>query len=342
MPSVWSLAPPRHVAKAILFVLGVGLLAVLALWLLPRWLTQDPDLGSAADQHSAEADARTGVLAFIAVVGGLGGLYYTSNTVRVSRAAQISASNYANETLRLTQATLLLSERGQITDRYSRAVDQLGDESPEVCVGGIYALGQIMLDTDGGYEAAIVAVLSAFIRRTAKRRDDLVIPWDQDEAERDEVKPSFRIQAALNVFVRSRPLAVPPDLRDSDLRGARLRGAQLTKASLRRSYLYGAKLASANLSGASLHKADLTRAELTNTLLVNADLTQADLTDADLVGADLTGANLANADLTGARIVRGTLADAQLKTVRNGDNARWVAGTTPASPAPAHQGPEPI
>jgi hypothetical protein len=342
MPSVWSLVSPRRIANAILIVLCIGLLAMLALWLLPKWLTQDPDLSSAADQQSAEADARTGVLAFIAVVGGLVGLYYTSKTVRVSRDAQISASKYANETSRLTQETLLLSGRGQITDRYSRAVDQLGDKSPEVCVGGIYALGQIMLDTDGGYEPAIVAVLSAFIRRNAKRRDDLSIPWDPDEAERDEVKPSFRIQAALNVFVRSRPSAVPPDLRDSDLRGARLRGAQLTRASLRRSYLYGAKLASANLSGASLHKADLTKAELTNAILVDADLTAADLTDADLLGADLTGANLANADLTGARLIRGTLADAQLRTVRNSDNTEWVAATTPASPPRPHQGPEPI
>lgn len=90
---------------------------------------------------------------------------------------------------------------------------------------------QDMRDTPGVYEPAIVEVLSAFIRRSAKREHDLKVPWSKDEAERDEDKPSFRIQAALNVLVRSRPNATRPDLRDCDLRGARLRDAQLPKSS---------------------------------------------------------------------------------------------------------------
>jgi hypothetical protein len=245
-------------------------------------------------------------VAFLAVLGAIGGLYYTSRTFRLSRDAQIAARKYAEETTRLGVDTLHLSERGQITDRYSKAVEMLGDSSHEICVGGIYALGHIMIDSPD-YEPAIVAVLSAFIRRKAKRRDDLAVPWGVDEAERDEVKPSFPIQAALNVFVNSRPSGTPPDLRDSDLRGARLRSAQLQGANFRRTYLHKAKLYGANLGGATLTKADLTE-------------------------ADLAHANLQNADLKGARLAVGALTQEQLKTVRNADKIVWVPTMSDSNP----------
>jgi len=190
-------------AKTAIVVLGVLVLALLALWLVPSWLTQHPSLGDAPARHKAAADARTGVVAFLAVLGGLGGLYYTSRTFRVSREAQISASDYASQTLRLSQETLRQSERGRITDRYSKAVEQLGDPSHEIRVGGIYALGQIMLDSaqlesplPSPYERPIVAVLSAFIRRTAKRNDDVVLHGHR--MRRNATKSSHRFQSKLH------------------------------------------------------------------------------------------------------------------------------------------------
>jgi Pentapeptide repeats (8 copies) len=268
-------------------VVGVVVLGALTVWLLPSWLAQYPGASPSA-RNTAVADARTGVIAFLAVLGGLGGLYYTSGTFRLSRDAQIAARKYADETFRLSASTLRLSERGQITDRYAKAVEMLGSPSYEICIGGIYALGHIMLDSPD-YEPAIVAVLSAFIRRKAKRNDDLSVPWGEDEAERDEVKPSFAIQAALNVFINSRPTATPPDLRDSDLRGARLRTAQLQGSSFRRSYLYKAKLSGANLSSAALVDADLTEADLRFVLLYDANLKRARLTVGALTQEQLAG-----------------------------------------------------
>lgn len=306
---------PKWGKNAILIgavALGVVALALLTIWLLPAWLTQHPRLNG-PERHKAAADARTGVIALAGVLGALGGLYYTSRSFRLARDAQIAAQRQANETSSLSAKTLQLTERGQITDRYSKAVEMLGDSSNEICVGGIYALGHIMLDSPT-YEPAIVAVLSAFVRRRAKRKDDLSAPWPEDEAERDEVKPSFPIQAALNVFVRSRPAMMPPDLRDCDLRGARMRGAQLPGASFRRSYLYKAKLFGANLSGASLTNADLT----------DADLTWADLTRANLVAATLTDAIVAHADFEVAWLTEGSLSPEQLQTVRNGDKIVWT------------------
>jgi hypothetical protein len=65
----------RNVAIMASVAIGIVAIAVLTLWLLPSWLTQDPGLPDAAARHKAAADARTGVVAFLAVLGGLGGLY---------------------------------------------------------------------------------------------------------------------------------------------------------------------------------------------------------------------------------------------------------------------------
>jgi hypothetical protein len=310
---------PAASTKTALLIVGAAivvlLLAALAIWLLPAWLTQHPHLSDASDRHKAAADARTGVVAFLAVLGALGGLYYTSKTFKVGRDAQIAAGDYANQTSRLGQETLALTERGQITDRYSKAVDQLGAQSPVVCVGGIYALGQIMLDSPRDYERPVVGVLSAFVRREAKRRSDYAPPWPEDEAERDETKPSFRIQAALTVL-KSRPLGTAPDLRDTDLRGARLRRAGLAGANFRRSYLYKAKLAGADLSGASLDGADLT-------------------------GADLAAAILDGANLKDARLTKGSVTGEQLRNVRHSSTIEWVPRDL-ERPVTDDEGPEPI
>jgi hypothetical protein len=140
-----------------------------AVWWLPSWLTQHPRLNAPAERHKAAADARTGVVAFIAVLGGLGGLYYTSRSFQLSREAQIEAQKHANETSRRNAETLALTERGQTTDRYAKAVQMLGSPSNEISVGGVYALGHIMLDSPA-YERAIVSVLSAFICRRQPHR----------------------------------------------------------------------------------------------------------------------------------------------------------------------------
>ena len=82
-----------------------------------------------------------------AVIAGLAGLAALGSLVMAAR------------TYRLTQ-------QGQITDRYTKAIEQLGSDKPEVRLGGIYALERIAKDSapDG---ATIAEVLTAFIRGRA-------------------------------------------------------------------------------------------------------------------------------------------------------------------------------
>jgi uncharacterized protein YjbI with pentapeptide repeats len=208
----------------------------------------------------------------------------------------------ANEQLNILRS-------GQTSDRYTKAVDQLGKGAGEVCLGGIYALGSIMREHPE-YEEPVIAVLSSFVRRTGKVSDDGKVPWPANEAERDEIKPSFAIQAALEVIgqPRSKDSRAQPNLRDSDLRGARLHGADLRNASLRRSCLWKAHLANADLRGATLNRADLTEARLADVKLEGANLQDARITKGSLtpeqlaeaknsgrivpIDADFTNANL--------------------------------------------------
>lgn len=242
--------PHRWVWWAIagLAIIAVG---VLVIWWLPTLLTRHPKVPDAAERHKAASDVRTGLLAFLALIGaGVGGVY--------------------------TAMTFRLTRRGQITDRYSKAVELLGSNDPEVCVGGIYAFEQIMKDSPDEIKA-ISEVLCTFVRSVAKRTEDGTPPWPLEEAERDETKPSFKVKAALEVLA---PLGVEQlDLRDSDLRGARLSGAQLRGANLRRSNLLKAHLNSAHLEGASLVDACLEGARLDGTHLEGANFRRVRITE---------------------------------------------------------------
>ncbi|HEY7145655.1 MAG TPA: pentapeptide repeat-containing protein [Streptosporangiaceae bacterium] len=221
----------------------------------------------------AYATARTmmlqiggGILAFLAFV-------YTARNFQLARAAHE------------------LSEQGQVTDRYSKAIDQLGSEKPDIRIGGVYALERIAKDS-GRDRAAITEVLTAFIRRTARRRDE----DDGRQAEPD-------VKAALLVIARFQSPA-PAEL---DLQGSDLRGLRLTQVRLRGAILTGAVLTGADLSGA-----DLSEARLDNAQLDGADLTGAVLAGARLAGANLRAARLGAADLTAARLERAQLAGASL------------------------------
>jgi len=58
---------------------------------------------------------------------------------------------------------LTTARDGQITERFTRAVDQLGNRKMEIRLGGIYALGRISNESDKDYWP-IMEILTAYIR----------------------------------------------------------------------------------------------------------------------------------------------------------------------------------
>lgn len=96
----------------------------------------------------AITDTRTALLAGLVGVGARGTFWLNSRLYRI------------------TARTFQVTERGQVTDRYSKAIEQLGSATLDVRLGGVYALEQIAKDSARGEDdqATIVEVLSAFVR----------------------------------------------------------------------------------------------------------------------------------------------------------------------------------
>ena len=186
-----------------------------------------------------------------------------------------------------------LDREGQITERFTRAIDQLGSEKLQVRIGGTFALERIARDSARD-QGAIVEVLTAFIREQAPLRPEL----DDRNHDDTDARPSADVQAALTVLARRAP--------DNDSPGLELRlnDCSLANAALVDANLGGAWLHRTCLAGCGLGRAHLGGARLMSSHLEGADLSNAELRKADLAGAHLQGANLTSADLAEATLPR--------------------------------------
>jgi uncharacterized protein YjbI with pentapeptide repeats len=238
------------------------------------------------------------------------------------RLLQLGAGLFAAAALIYTARNFTLSREGQVTDRYTKAIEQLGSGQLDVRIGGIYALERVARDSVRDHPT-IMEVLAAFIREHSHEQ----LP-PSGGSEPGAAPPARRtrpdVQAAVTVLGRRNPrhdrqrinlaaaALVGADLTGADLTDADLTGADLTSADLPRATLTRANLDNADLTGADLNGADLTSAYLYRATLNGTDLHRATLTRANLPRAILRGANLDNADLNDADLPRADLIGAQL------------------------------
>jgi hypothetical protein len=202
------------------------------------------------------------------------------------------------------------TERGQVTERFGRAIDQLGSDKLDVRLGGIYALERLLRDSPTD-ELNLIEVLSAFIRDHAGTSGD-ASPHAASSMPR-RWHPATDVQAALTVIGR-RPN--PAHAQGIDLSGANISGAKLAFLDLAYVNLNGADLSGADLDYADLAHANLAHTNLTRASLAHADLPDADLERANLSQTDLTDAILRGAILRGA-ILRGTILSANAFEARS-------------------------
>lgn len=204
----------------------------------------------------------------------------------------------------LTLDKLRVTVERHMTDRFTQAIDQLGNDNLEIRLGGIYALERMAATSEKDHWK-IMEVLTAYVREHVRWKED------QKAGEQQPVpRLAADIQAILTVLGRrSRTYQNGEnqrlDLRETDLRRANLSGAHLEGAILSEVHLEGANLNSIHLEQAILRKADLKKANLTEAHLDKAFLGQAHLEramlrQAHLEGAYLVGAHLEGADLLGA------------------------------------------
>jgi uncharacterized protein YjbI with pentapeptide repeats len=214
------------------------------------------------------------------------------------------------ETRRQNRALLELQRRGQMADRFSRAIEQLGQGGPEkldVRIGAAYALEQIAQDS-AELHWPVMEVLTAYLREHAQVRTASTEAADDAPPER---LPADH-QAIATVIGRRRrsqgPEAQRLDLHETDLLGVRWAEAHLERADLREADLGRGHLVEAQLEGADLREAHLDGAQLEG-----ADLCGAHLSGAHLEGANLDGAHLKRANLDWAHVERANLDGAHLE-----------------------------
>ena len=167
------------------------------------------------------------------------------------------------------ERTVEVSQESQITERFTRAVGQLGDrDSMAIRLGGIYALERIAKDSDKDHWQ-VMEVLTAYVRQYA--------PSDETPDSPQQFKPiGTDIQAILTVLGRRNAKHEKPgqrlNLRITDLRAAELEEADLRKVDFRFCNLQNVYLKDAKLEGANLFHANLM-----HTVLDGADLRGANL-----------------------------------------------------------------
>jgi hypothetical protein len=220
-----------------------------------------------------------------------------------------------------TNKQIELTRQGQLTDRYSKAVEQLGNGSTDVRLGGIYALERLMRDSPND-QPTIIEVLAAFIRDNASKRPiPSPAPTSTPDPRVVAAQRPVDVLAAFTVLgrrdTRHDASRDPVDLSYTNLAGLNLSSMNLAGMKFLGAHLEGTRLVQAKLTNANLAAADLTYsnlagADLTCGELFAANLTHTNLASANLTLADLDGAKLTNANLDGATLNRTTLDKAGL------------------------------
>jgi hypothetical protein len=212
----------RLLAVTCAFVIPAVIICLL-LWRLPGWERQVRQIPDAKERILTQNEIfRT----FIQIAGGallVAGFYFTWKTIRVT-------------------------QEGQITDRFNKAIDHLGQENMSVRLGGIYALARIASDSERD-APTVTQVLAAFVRE-ATAASSLATPAP-------DVKSILEILGS-DEWAKGAT---------KNLSGCKLRGLELINANLQNWILKDADLSEANLPGCRLDGATLVGTDLRHAYL---------------------------------------------------------------------------
>lgn len=156
-PSGWSTLGPGEKAA---LVVGALIVLVGVVKFLPQLLASIDGLQGKEKAEEA-GRIRTALLALGAGLLAAVGAFYTARSYQLNR-------------------------QGQITDRFTNAIEQLGSKELAVRLGGIYALERIARDSPD-YRSQIMEVLTAYVRERAPWR-----PGPEDDHLRWAAGPEAR------------------------------------------------------------------------------------------------------------------------------------------------------
>jgi hypothetical protein len=319
-----SLSEPR-----LLWLFGAALLASLLLWLVPKWQVRRLKPLQPKELFEQENEARKTLSQIIGGVVVLVGLYYTSENINIAQRTAKDAQNASTESRELTR-------EGQITDRFTRAIAQLGETGSgktSVRLGGIYALERISRESEADH-LPIMSILASYVQEHAPQNFDK----SGSEFRPGIDAPLDEIQAIMTVVAHRTEDRIRYERRFDfylDLAGTNLRRVKLEKARLERANLNACQLQAAHLDGANFTEANLLNTYFQGAFLDNAVFDRAflhgtyfnDWDDAfarqegiarqetTLEGASFKGANLTFAHISGANLQRANLDGADVERV---------------------------
>jgi uncharacterized protein YjbI with pentapeptide repeats len=305
--AIW-LTPARFRLLALALGAVVVLLAAAVLW-LPTWLVARDTAGAelpAKERASSINGVRATLVQGVVGLAALAGIFVAWQQLQTDREQSRGDRQQLRDQLSLTR-------QGQVAERFTRAVDQLGSDKLEQRLGGIYGLERIAKESDNSDTRLVTfEVLTAYVHQHSPRdpKTPTRLPGGADTP-----TPPPDVQAAVAVLGRRTALATDPplDLRNVDLRGARLSGAKLQGT-----YFGGAQLQNADFSLAQLRVANFDEAQLQGTSFDGAELQNATFSRAQLQKAHFFGAKLQGTDFFGAQLQGTGFAGAQLEAARFG------------------------
>ncbi|MDQ0104433.1 uncharacterized protein YjbI with pentapeptide repeats [Paenarthrobacter nicotinovorans] len=201
------------------------------------------------------------------------------------------------------------SRDADVTERYTKAIEQLGSTQTAIRVGGIFALERIGHDSERDRTTVVNVLTASLFRELDPAGEKPGTPVVMAKAEESALMVALmRLRRRGERDKLGSYLWVKPSFENADLREA-----YLADSGMSRFPLMDANLSKADLSGASLRWALLFGANLTGANLKHADLSQADAMEADFSGADLTSATLKDADLPDTKFDGATLKSANLQ-----------------------------
>ena len=207
-------------AVAVAVILIILVLTFAFLLIFPMWQVSHFGLNNVTLEATFEIQYRTTLTQIIAtfaqILGGVAigiGIYYTWRRVTIAENSLKHAQKTLVANLKIAQDNLKIAKEGQITERFTRAVNQLGaidhlgNPAIEIRLGGIYALERISNESEKDYWQ-IMEILTTYIRLNSH-----VEEWEKEYKELKDPKYEqidskhkvrFDIQAIINVIGRRR------------------------------------------------------------------------------------------------------------------------------------------
>lgn len=276
-------------------------------------------------------DSRDAISTIATIFGGF--FVFGNLIVVVENLKQTRKNNEINE--RRFESERALNESRLTSERFSKAIEHIGDKRLTTCLGGIYSLRYLSEEEPEKYHQESTRILAALIKALMSEVDrDLILvksaldtlgnlasqrPCKRGEPDLRSVDFSKMdlSNSCLNRIFFYSSIFADANLHRATFKNSTLENSNFERANLFHTVFDKVNLLDANLTGSSHYYTSFVGATLLNAQLANSDLNLSDFSNAVLMNANLSGAfikgtKFINANLIGATLIGIISSDAKI------------------------------